>query len=86
MVLPSIRNSPKNIYGRSWNFPTETLKSLFTNVTAAGVSELNKYKWDEYLGRAYLYWTPHEWLALSAEYQYEKIEYQEGFNIGCREE
>ena len=29
---------------------------------------------DEYLGRAYLFWTPHEWLALSAEYQYERFE------------
>jgi tetratricopeptide (TPR) repeat protein len=28
----------------------------------------------ERLGRAYLYWTPHKWIALSAEYQYEKIE------------
>ncbi len=27
----------------------------------------------EYLGRAYLFWTPHPWLALSAEYQYERF-------------
>jgi outer membrane receptor for ferrienterochelin and colicin len=33
--------------------------------------ELEEDKWDEWLGRAYLYWTPHEWLALSAEYRYE---------------
>jgi tetratricopeptide (TPR) repeat protein len=25
---------------------------------------------DESLGRAYLFWTPHDWVALSAEYQY----------------
>jgi Tfp pilus assembly protein PilF len=30
--------------------------------------------WDDYLGRAYFYWTPHDWLALGAEYQYEKLE------------
>jgi hypothetical protein len=29
---------------------------------------------DEYVGRAYLFWTPHAWLALSAEYQYERFE------------
>jgi len=30
--------------------------------------------WEEQLGRAYLYWTPLNWLALSAEYQYEDLE------------
>src|SRR5262249_18429820 len=28
----------------------------------------------EYMGRAYLFWTPHPWLALSAEYQYERFD------------
>ena len=28
---------------------------------------------NEYLGRTYLFWTPHPWLAFSAEYQYERI-------------
>ncbi|NIO09417.1 MAG: tetratricopeptide repeat protein, partial [Deltaproteobacteria bacterium] len=30
--------------------------------------------WDEYLGRVYLYWTPHPWLAASGEFRYEKFE------------
>ena len=30
--------------------------------------------WKEELARAYLYWAPHPWLALSAEYQYERFE------------
>ena len=29
--------------------------------------------WHEKLGRAYLFWTPHDWVALTAEYQYERI-------------
>jgi hypothetical protein len=29
---------------------------------------------DEYLGRAYLFWTPHPWLTLGADYQYERFE------------
>jgi Flp pilus assembly protein TadD len=29
--------------------------------------------WKEDLGRAYLYWTPAHWLALTAEYQYERL-------------
>jgi tetratricopeptide (TPR) repeat protein len=28
---------------------------------------------DEYFGRAYLFWTPHPWVALTAEYQYERF-------------
>ena len=28
----------------------------------------------EYLARAYLFWTPHEWLALRAEYIFERLE------------
>jgi tetratricopeptide (TPR) repeat protein len=38
---------------------------------------LGQAKWDEYLGRAYLYWTPHEWLGLSAEYEYEDLKRQD---------
>jgi outer membrane receptor protein involved in Fe transport len=30
--------------------------------------------WREQMGRAYLYWTPHRWLALSSEYQYERYD------------
>ena len=33
-----------------------------------------KEDWDEYTGRAYLFWTPHDWVALSLEYTYEKFE------------
>ena len=41
--------------------------------------------WDEYQGRAYLYYTPHEWLALRAEYGYEKFEYSDDVNLGAEE-
>src|SRR5262249_33779211 len=29
---------------------------------------------DEYLARAYLFWTPHPWLALKAEYSFEQLQ------------
>jgi tetratricopeptide (TPR) repeat protein len=35
---------------------------------------VRRVDWEERLGRVYLYWTPHRWLALSAEYQYERLE------------
>jgi Flp pilus assembly protein TadD len=42
-------------------------------------SEVRHVDWKERLGRAYLYWTPLKWLAVSAEYQYEKFERGEEF-------
>jgi outer membrane receptor protein involved in Fe transport len=48
---------------------------------APGVFELRTDKWDEWLGSAYLYWTPHEWLALRAEYRYEDLK-RKGFTEG----
>jgi len=38
------------------------------------ISELREADWEQKLGRAYFYWTPHRWLSLSAEYQYERFE------------
>ena len=43
---------------------------------------IDEAKWEEYLGRAYLYWTPHAWLALKAEYLYEEFERDENFSDG----
>ena len=41
--------------------------------------------WEEYLGRAYFFWTPHKWLSLSAEYLYEKFDYDIKANFGAEE-
>jgi opacity protein-like surface antigen len=38
--------------------------------------------WKEKTGRAYLYWTPHKWVALNAEYIYEKFKQTPDFNLG----
>lgn len=37
--------------------------------------------WKEDLGRAYLYWTPRAWLAMSAEYQYEFFKRRGSFGV-----
>ena len=42
--------------------------------TEGAISETRKADWEERLSRAYFYWTPHLWLSLSAEYQYERFE------------
>ncbi len=41
--------------------------------------------WTEQLGRAYLFWTPHNWLALRTEYVYERFERDREFTFGVRE-
>ncbi len=46
---------------------------------AAGGFRTDKADWEEQAGRAYLYWTPHSWLALGAEYLYERFEREEKF-------
>jgi len=46
---------------------------------------LREADWDEYLGRGYLYWTPHKWLAFRAEYGYEKFKYADQVNLGAKE-
>jgi len=46
---------------------------------------LEELDWEEKLARAYLFWTPHKWLALSAEYSYERLERAERFADGTRD-
>ncbi|MEA1991086.1 MAG: FecR domain-containing protein [Thermodesulfobacteriota bacterium] len=40
--------------------------------------------WEEHFRRAYLYWTPFKWVALNAEYLYEKFDYADEFSLGAR--
>lgn len=71
----------KNIYGgvefskRDLEVPAP-VGSVFPN---------KRVDWEEYLGRAYLFWTPHKWLALSAEYLYERFERDWEFAAGAEE-
>ncbi len=52
---------------------------------APTVAELRQADWKERLGRAYLYWTPHTWLALSAEYLYERFDRVSEFSTGVEQ-
>jgi outer membrane receptor protein involved in Fe transport len=54
--------------------------------TATGTSQIVEKDWSENLARAYLFWTPHRSVALSAEYQYERFERTADFtNFGVQE-
>jgi Tfp pilus assembly protein PilF/opacity protein-like surface antigen len=73
---------PKNIYAGA-EFSYRDLNVPIFEFPEPGVMSVNRYKWDEYVSRAYLNWTPHDWVALSAEYRYEDFKYQEGYNPGA---
>jgi tetratricopeptide (TPR) repeat protein len=47
-----------------------------------GLTEVKRADWREDLARAYLFWTPHEWLAVSAEYQYEHFKRDPDHGLG----
>jgi outer membrane receptor protein involved in Fe transport len=56
----------------------------FTN-TFTGVNEVMRRSWNEYLTRLYLFWTPHDSLALSAQYLHERFTRGTRLNFGLRE-
>jgi Tfp pilus assembly protein PilF len=70
----------QSIYGGA-EFTYRNLNVPFLDPTG----NLENSNWDEYLARAYLFWTPHKWLALSAEYLYENLERDEGFADGSED-
>jgi tetratricopeptide (TPR) repeat protein len=54
------------------------------DLTAAGMTfegEITESDLKEQLGRGYIYWTPHRWLALRSEYQYERFKAPKEFTI-----
>ncbi len=67
----------ENLYGGA-EFSYRDLEVPYNDVTAG---ELKHVDWGEYLGRAYLFWTPQKWVALRAEYRYERFDRDETFNL-----
>ncbi len=61
------------------------LELPFLTSDLSGVTQKQKVDWREYLARAYLYWTPHTWLAVSGEYQYERFDRDKKFVAGIKE-
>jgi tetratricopeptide (TPR) repeat protein len=53
-------------------FSRRELDVPFKDPMLAG--QIREVDWEENLVHAYLYWTPHRWLAVSGEYGYERLE------------
>jgi outer membrane receptor protein involved in Fe transport len=73
----------KNIYG-GVEYSGRKLDVPFLSSTGFGLPEVDEVDWKEQLGRAYLYWTPHPWFGLSAEYEYERFDREREFVAGIR--
>jgi tetratricopeptide (TPR) repeat protein len=48
-------------------------------------SSLANTNWREKILRAYLFWTPHDWLSLTAEYLLERLDREEDLALGAKE-
>ena len=47
--------------------------------------DLQNANWDEKILRTYLFWTPHKWFSLNAEYMYEDLHRDEDFADGAKD-
>jgi Tfp pilus assembly protein PilF/opacity protein-like surface antigen len=61
-----------NVYGGIEYSQRDTDVPIF--MTETGRPKVEHFDGKERFGRAYLYWTPHKWLALRAEYQDERLD------------
>ncbi|MFO7556746.1 MAG: TonB-dependent receptor [Desulfobacterales bacterium] len=75
----------QNTYAGAEFLYRELSVPVFIVSTTSGELGLEDFDWEEYQGRAYLYYTPHEWLALRAEYGYERFKYDDYFNPYAQE-
>ena len=68
-----------SLYGGG-EFSWRDLEVPFTPLPPAPPA-IQRVDWEERLGRAYLYWAPHDLAAFSAEYLFERFDRDEGFGI-----
>ena len=62
----------ENLFG-SMEFARREVENPYIVLSDTGNTINRISNGDEYLGRAYLFWTPHPWVALRAEYVFEKF-------------
>jgi hypothetical protein len=67
----------RDIFG-GVEFSKRTLKVPIVDLSDPDNPGTREFDFDEYLARSYVFWTPHEWLALRAEYMFERFDL-EGF-------
>lgn len=71
-----------NLYG-GVEYSLRDMSVPFEDLTV-DPAKIKNADWHEHIARAYLFWTPHPWLALRAAYQYEEFERAKDFTIFLR--
>jgi outer membrane receptor protein involved in Fe transport len=75
----------QDIFGGA-EFSKRDLKVTFLDFTEDPANPTaREVDWNEYLARAYLFWTPHPWLGLRTEYIFERFKRDEKFTFGLKE-
>ena len=74
----------KNLYGGAEFVYRDQEVPYFSQPVFPGPYVIQKADWEEYLGRAYLYWAPYKMISLTAEYLYEKLDRAEEFTYGIK--
>jgi tetratricopeptide (TPR) repeat protein len=74
----------ESIYGGA-EYTYRNLSVPSSETTGPGTIELYNDKWEENIFRTYLFWTPHNWFSLTAEYLYEDNDRDENFADGAKE-
>jgi tetratricopeptide (TPR) repeat protein len=73
-----------NVYG-GIEYTKRDLTVPYTEVNPiAGTSALKEADWKEQQVRTYLFWTPHKWVSLTAEYLWERSERDENVALGAK--
>jgi hypothetical protein len=73
----------KCIYGGA-EFSLRDLEFPYTDYSGT-IPVVKEEEWKERMVRGYLYWTPHKWFGLSAEYLYERFKRETEFSLGVKE-
>jgi len=71
----------RDFYGGA-EYSSRNLEVPFVSITPNNIRRVGRVDWKERLGRVYLNWTPHEWLALYSEYNYERLDRDREFIAG----
>ncbi|MGE5257407.1 MAG: tetratricopeptide repeat protein, partial [Hyphomicrobiales bacterium] len=75
----------QKIYGGA-GYTYRNLNVPFVEVNADTLtSSLANTNWREKILRSYLFWTPHDWLSLTAEYMWERLNREEDLALGAKE-
>jgi outer membrane receptor protein involved in Fe transport len=74
-----------NVYGGIEAYKRDLTVPYLDSFTDPFNPQWHNADWNESTARAYLYWTPHPWWALRAEFRFDRFEREEVFTAGVKD-